>query len=410
MLKIILFIIFAFSFLLSSVFSASPVELKDSINQKTEELQKITSQIKDTQKKIEDVKTEGKTLKKEITGVDTQLSQISLNIKASEILIDRLKLETESISYDIEDIENKINSQREAIVSTLIELQKKEDETPLTIFLKNKNLAESILEAQSLNNLSLTLTNEVGEMKILKSDMEQKKYELSDKKIAKENEAVNLKNKKLISEDIKKEKQTILEKTKNQEKIYQSQLTELEKKQLEISSEIEKIEEELRLKIDPSLLPASRPGVLGKPALGAPLTQEYGATSFALRGGYKGKWHNGIDYGGPIGTPVYAAESGKVIAVDNQDKYCYRGAYGKYIVIEHENNLTTLYAHLSLQTVKKGDIVKRGDLIGYIGKTGYATGPHLHFTVYSSATFIFKQSKSCGIMPFGGDLNPLQYL
>src|SRR3989338_10646365 len=229
MLKIILFIIFAFSFLLSSVFAASPVELKDSISQKAEELQKITSQIKDTQKKIEDVKTEGKTLKKEITGVDTQLSQISLNIKASEILIDRLKLETESVSYDIEDIENKINSQKEAIVSTLIELQKKEDETPLTIFLKNKNLAESILEAQSLNNLSLTLTNEVGEMKILKSDMEQKKYELSDKKIAKENEAVNLKNKKLISEDIKKEKQTILEKTKNQEKIYQSQLTELEK-------------------------------------------------------------------------------------------------------------------------------------------------------------------------------------
>ena len=410
MLKKIFALFSIFYFLFSITFAASPVELKDSINQKTEELQKITSQIKDTQKKIEDVKTEGKTLKKEITGVDTQLSQISLNIKASEILIDRLKLETESVSYDIEDIENKINSQREAIVSTLIELQKKEDETPLTIFLKNKNLAESILEAQSLNNLSLTLTNEVGEMKILKSDMEQKKYELSDKKIAKENEAVNLKNKKLISEDIKKEKQTILEKTKNQEKIYQSQLTELEKKQLEISSEIEKIEEELRLKIDPSLLPASRPGVLGKPTSGTPLTQEYGATSFALRGGYKGKWHNGIDYGGPIGTPVYAAEVGTIIGIDNQDKYCYRGAYGKYIVIEHENNLTTLYAHLSLQTVKKGDIVKRGDLIGYIGKTGYATGPHLHFTVYSSATFIFKQSKSCGIMPFGGDLNPLQYL
>lgn len=410
MMKIFLFLLSIFYFLFSITLAATPVELKDSINQKTEELQKITNQIRDTQKKIEDVKVEGKTLKKEINSVDTQLSQINLNIKASEILIDRLKLEVESVSYDIEDIENKINSQKEAIASTLIELQKKEDETPLTIFLKNKNLAESIFEAQSLNSLSLTLTNEVEKMQILKGDLEQKKDDLSGKKTAKENETVNLKNKKSISEDIKKDKQYLLEQTKNQEKIYQNQLTELEKKQLEIASEIEKIEEELRLKIDPSLLPTPRLGVLEKPTDGLPLTQDYGATSFALRGGYKGKWHNGIDFGGPIGTPVYAAESGKVIAVDNQDKYCYRGAYGKYIVIEHENNLTTLYAHLSLQTVKKGDAVKRGDLIGYIGKTGYATGPHLHFTVYSSATFIFKQSKTCGMMPFGGDINPLQYL
>lgn len=410
MLKTIFFLLSTFYFLSSITLAATPVELKDSINQKTEELQKITNQIKDTQKKIEDTKTEGKTLKKEIGSVDAQLSQINLNIKASEILIDRLKLEVEAVGYDIEEIENKIGLQKEAIALILIELQKKEDETPLTIFLKNKNLAESIFEAQSLNSLSLTLTNEVVAMKNLKNDLEQKKDDISGKKVAKENEAVNLKNKKSISEDIKKEKQTLLEKTKNQEKIYQSQLTELEKKQLEIASEIEKIEEELRLKIDPSLLPTPRPGVLGMPVPAAPLTQDYGATSFALRGGYKGKWHNGVDFGGPIGTPVFAAESGKILAVDNQDKYCYRGAYGKYIAIEHENNLTTMYAHLSLQTVKKGDAVNRGDLIGYIGKTGYATGPHLHFTVYSSATFIFKQSKTCGMMPFGGDLNPLQYL
>ena len=107
MFKKFFVVLSAIYYLLSTSLAASPVELKDSINQKTEELQKITEQIKDTQKKIADTKTEGKTLKKEITGVNTQLNQISLNIKASEILIDRLKLETESVSYDIEDIENK---------------------------------------------------------------------------------------------------------------------------------------------------------------------------------------------------------------------------------------------------------------------------------------------------------------
>ena len=100
---------------------------------------------------------------------------------------------------------------------------------------------------------------------------------------------------------------------------------------------------------------------------------------------------------------------GKEMATGDQDKYCYRGAYGKFILIEHKNNLTTLYAHLSRQIVKENDIVKRGDLIGYVGKTGYAIGPHLHFTVYGTPV-LMKQSRVCGLMPFGGYLNPLDYL
>jgi len=68
--------------------------------------------------------------------------------------------------------------------------------------------------------------------------------------------------------------------------------------------------------------------------------------------------------------------------------------------------LTTLYGHLSRIVVQKGDFVKRGQVIGYSGQTGYATGPHLHFTVYAKTTFYMGPSKVCGPMPYGGDLNP----
>ena len=117
-----------------------------------------------------------------------------------------------------------------------------------------------------------------------------------------------------------------------------------------------------------------------------------------------------MDFGVPLGTSILASEEGTVLAVGNQDSYCYRGAYGKFVVIEHKNNLTTLYAHLSQYGVKKGDVVKRGQVIGYSGKTGYATGPHLHFTVFAGPTFYMGPSKVCGPMPFGGDLNPMGYL
>ena len=94
----------------------------------------------------------------------------------------------------------------------------------------------------------------------------------------------------------------------------------------------------------------------------------------------------------------------------NQDSYCYKGAYGKVVVINHTNNLTTLYGHLSRYIVAKGDIVQKGQVIGYSGKTGYATGPHLHFTVFAQPTFYVGPSRTCGPMPFGGDLNPQRYL
>ena len=222
----------------------------------------------------------------------------------------------------------------------------------------------------------------------------------------------NWENRQKIVKDTKAERQQILQQTKNKESIYEQQFETLRKLQQQIASEIESLDAVLRTKIDPSLLPKAVSGVLGMPIAGEKkslLTQDYGATAFA-KYGYRGKWHNGIDFGSPIGTPVVAVEDGAVMAVGDQDRYCYRGAYGKFIVINHNNNLTTLYGHLSRQTVQKGDTVAKGQVIGYVGRTGYATGPHLHLTLFAQPTFYMGPSKTCGPMPYGGDLNPLQYL
>jgi len=199
-----------------------------------------------------------------------------------------------------------------------------------------------------------------------------------------------------------------LAQSKNQEKVYQANLDKLFDKQAEISAEIDKVEEELKAKMDPTVLPLSRSGVLGKPCLG-PIVQQYGRTTFALKA-YKNQFHNGLDFDLNVGDPLFAAEAGKVIATGDQDLYCRRQAYGRFAVITHDNNLTTLYGHMSRVIVKAGDIVERGQLIGYAGNTGYSTGPHLHFTVYASKSFYMGSSTSCGIMPYGANLNPNDYL
>lgn len=83
--------------------------------------------------------------------------------------------------------------------------------------------------------------------------------------------------------------------------------------------------------------------------------------------------HNGIDYYAPRGTPVYAAGDGTVIRSD------YSAANGNHVFIKHANSIETKYLHFSKRTVKQGQKVKQGQTIGYVGSTGLATGPHLHY-------------------------------
>lgn len=88
------------------------------------------------------------------------------------------------------------------------------------------------------------------------------------------------------------------------------------------------------------------------------------------------RMHHGIDIPAPIGTPIVAAEAGKVIYSDSRIS-----GYGKMIILAHENDYVTVYAHASKNLYKEGDYVKRGDIISLVGITGRVTGAHLHFEV-----------------------------
>ncbi|WP_288841672.1 peptidoglycan DD-metalloendopeptidase family protein [uncultured Deefgea sp.] len=90
---------------------------------------------------------------------------------------------------------------------------------------------------------------------------------------------------------------------------------------------------------------------------------------------FKWKSHKGVDYAAPTGTPVYSAADGVVSRV-TQD-----GGYGKFIEIKHGDQYSTLYAHLSAfaKGLKAGQSIKKGDVIGAVGRTGRVTGPHLHY-------------------------------
>lgn len=114
------------------------------------------------------------------------------------------------------------------------------------------------------------------------------------------------------------------------------------------------------------------PGRLAWPVMGD-LTSPFGWRIHPILGGRR--MHNGIDQRAAIGDPIHAAANGTVILTGE------RGGYGRLVVIDHGGGLSTLYSHQSSIAVSEGDEVLAGDVIGYIGCTGYCTGPHLHFEV-----------------------------
>ncbi len=103
------------------------------------------------------------------------------------------------------------------------------------------------------------------------------------------------------------------------------------------------------------------------------VTSKYGYRPHPVTGLYR--MHDGVDFRAATGTPVYASRAGKVIFAGR------KGGYGKVVGIEHGDDFTTWYGHLSRIRVKSGQWVSQGKVIGLSGNTGISTGPHLHFEI-----------------------------
>ncbi len=117
-----------------------------------------------------------------------------------------------------------------------------------------------------------------------------------------------------------------------------------------------------------------------------PITQRFGCTDLAGEP-YKAdcptkRWHTGADFGEPEGTPVFASDAGVVRTFRTNQ------GYGNYALVIHGKGYASLYAHMRDFAVKDGQVVKRGEQIGFVGSTGFSTGSHLHFEIRYETSFI----------------------
>lgn len=110
------------------------------------------------------------------------------------------------------------------------------------------------------------------------------------------------------------------------------------------------------------------------------------------------RMHNGMDFTAPTGTPIFASGNGKVVKAHRSS------TFGKVVYIDHGYGYETIYAHMSNIVAKKGQNVKRGDLIGYVGNTGRSAAPHLHYEVHKNGRPVNP------IYYYYGDLTPEEFI
>ncbi len=358
-------------------------ELQTKISDRNNQIQALEAEIASYNREVERVGKEAKTLQNTLKSLDLTQKKVNTDLTLTENKITKTSLTIEELGGTIANTSEQIDSNTEAIRSLINEIYQTEEQTVVETFLQYKTFTELWDNLESLKNVQKQIkfkTDELGDLRVNLSD-KKTKTEAEKERLSLLQE--NLEDQKKIVEYNKQEKAKVLTQTKNTEAAFKTLLKQKEEQKKAFEKELFEYESQLRLEVDPSLLPASRPGVLSWPLDKVIVTQRFGATVAAKRL-YTSGSHNGADFGAPLGTPVKSALSGVVVGTGNTDAYpgCY--SFGKWVMVKHPNGLSTIYAHLSLIKASEGQNVATGEVLGYSGNTGYSTGPHLHLGVYAT--------------------------
>ena len=411
-------IIFSLSYLLGNIcYSASIDEIKQQIEQTTQSRNQLQKEIDQYQSQLKDIGNQADTLSKAIKTIDTTEKKTVLDIKLTENNISSTNLQIEKLGIEIADKEKEIGQNSKVIENLLNQVNQSDESSLVENLLKYNNLSDFWNEMEGIYKIQNQIQNKLSETKQIRDGLNTDKKDAENKKkdlVALKSE---LQDKKTILDINKASKNKLLADTKDKESNYKKLLAEKQAMADAFDKELTKFESDLKLAIDPNSIPTAGKGILSWPLDSIHITQQFGVTSDSGRLYTTGS-HNGVDFRATVGTRVKATLSGTVDGVGDTDAVCPGASYGKWVFIRHSNGLSTIYAHLSLIKVKAGDQVLTGDVIGYSGSTGYATGPHLHLGVMASqgSQIMSKKSAVCKgtyTMPVAdirAYLDPLIYL
>ena len=395
----------------------SAEEIRKNIEEQRSKIDAINKEIATYEAELVEIGGKKQTLQTAVNSLDVSVKKTQAKVRAKQGEIGATELEIDELSGEILTKEQIIQVESAAIAGTIRKLNEAEDYSLVEMVLGSKNLGELWNDTEIVRSIQDSMRVHIDSLQEAKNLLAENRDEASEKRELLVTQKEDLAAEEHSLDVQKKEQQGLLTRTKSEEASYQRLLAEKRAARATFESALSNLESQLQYTLDPSRLPAVGKGILRWPLDDVRITQQFGRTADSGRL-YVSGTHNGIDFGASIGTPIKSALAGTVQGTGNTDAIpgCY--SYGKWILVKHGNGLSTLYAHMSEINVSQGQAVKTGQVLGFSGFTGYATGPHLHFTVYATDAVQIRKlgsGKGCNdaVIPVSaasGYLNPLDYL
>ena len=404
------------------VYAQSTEEIQSEIEGHNIQISELNKEIAAYERQLTEVGAKKQTLQNTVAQLDLSRKKLTAQINVTKNKIGALQLEIQELSRGIAGKESSIEKNEAGLAESVRFLNETESRTLLETLLSSKSLSDVWQDMEASLVIQSGIKNDIDVLATQKQTLSDTKVSTEAKRAELLKQQRNLVAQQGSLDATRKAQAELLTQTKSQESNFQAILREKQAAKASFEQALQDLQSKLQYTVDPSQIPPAGKGILRWPLDNITVTQKFGNTDFARSGGYNGKGHNGVDFRAAIGTPVKSALTGTVLGTGNTDSVrgCY--SYGKWVLIKHANGLDTLYAHLSQANVTTGQSVATGQVIGYSGATGYATGPHLHFGVYAASSVqIIKLGSATNkktpcaeavmpIAPLSGYLDPLVYL
>ena len=364
------------------------------------EIESLRSRIEDreahiraTEREIESINTElsqiyqmKNTLENDLNGLTLTNKRNEAQIRRTEDSIYQGKLKLEVLNESIVDNADNLEVLHEVLTRNFQQANEFELRGKTLLFL-HASFSEVLLRIEEIEQYSKALYEQLHLLESETEHLKKNRENIVAERATLVVQQRELGDRKKLHEFSIKQQKVLVQKTRNDEAVYQKLLKEKQEERLALQQDIYEYESRLDYLRDPNSVPKPMKGLLRIPFDASVfVTQRFGETAFARANAlkYGRPFHDGIDFGLITGTQLFSAADGIVIGTGNTDLMPRCQLWGKWVVIKHGFGLTTLYAHLSLTKVRLGQKIKEGDLIGYSGNTGFSTGAHLHFGVYDS--------------------------